>query len=381
MFLSPQKTNLMFLDVSKNNLSGPIHCMPDVAYIHLSENQFNGTFPFPLSLKTSIYSMDLRGNQFSGTLPSRMFKAFPVLKVLLLERNKFEGMIPNDICHLKYLRLLDLSHNKLSGQLPSCLSNMGLDADLFDFDYQNSNYSGAQFEFERGSYVEIPYIFEAEPDQEELMTKSRQDNYKGKILNYMSGLDFSSNQLIGSIPQSIGDMKWLRALNFSDNYLDGSIPKSFSNLSYLESLDLSYNKLTGKIPPELVALFSLEVFSVAYNNLSGPTPGTKGQFSTFDPSSYEGNPYLCGPPLSKSCTMVPSIPQPEEHGEEDDDKVGDIVLFGCSALFYVVGFWTSLSMLYFKTSWRWSWFSAVDRFGNFVMVKLAIITRKIRRTN
>lgn len=310
-----------------------------------------------------------------------MFKAFPVLKVLLLERNKFEGMIPNDICHLKYLRLLDLSHNKLSGQLPSCLSNMGLDADLFDFDYQNSNCSGAQFEFERGSYVEIPYIFEAEPDQEEFMTKSRQDNYKGKILNYMSGLDFSSNQLIGSIPQSIGDMKWLRALNFSDNYLDGSIPKSFSNLSYLESLDLSYNKLTGKIPPELVALFSLEVFSVAYNNLSGPTPGTKGQFSTFDPSSYEGNPYLCGPPLSKSCTMVPSIPQPEEHGEEDDDKVGDIVLFGCSALFYVVGFWTSLSMLYFKTSWRWSWFSAVDRFGNFVMVKLAIITRKIRRTN
>jgi hypothetical protein len=245
---------------------------------------------------------------------------------------------------------------------------MGLDDGLFVF---------------QPGFGSFPVLFNVYglPDQEEFMTKSRQDSYKGDILNYMSGLDFSSNQLTGPIQESIGDMMWLRALNFSNNYLDGSIPKSLSNLSDLESLDISYNKLTGQIPPELIALQSLEVFSVANNNLSGPTPGTTGQFITFDQSSYEGNPYLCGPPLLKSCSTPPSTPWIEEHGEEDDDKVGDIILFGCSAMFYVVGLWTSLGVLYFKKSWRWSWFSAVDRFGDFVMVKLALFTKKIHGTN
>lgn len=209
--------------------------------------------------------------------------------------------------------------------------------------------------------------------------KNRQDYYKGNILSYMSGLDFSSNQLEGSIPESIGSMQWLRALNFSNNSFSGPIPKSLSNLSNLESLDLSHNSLTGQIPPELVALQSLEVFSVAYNNLSGPTLGTKDQFITFGQSSYEGNPYLCGPPLRKSCSANPLIPQPEEH--EDDDKVGNLILFGSSALFYVIGFWTSLAVLYFKRSWRWPLFSAVDRFSDFLMVRSAILMRRIRGTD
>ncbi|KAF7107159.1 hypothetical protein CFC21_107834 [Triticum aestivum] len=370
---------LIFLDVSRNNLSGPIPCLPNVQYLHLSENQFNGTFP--LSLGTDIYTIDLQGNQFSGILPRLMFKAFPKLQIMLLERNMFEGMIPNDICHLKCLRLLDLSHNKLSGKLPSCLSNIGSDDESFNFQYSDRNITSIFLMFPVSSYQDLlaQYTkFISQPDQEEFMTKSRKDYYKGNMLNYMSGLDFSSNQLKGSIPESIGDMKWLRALNFSANYFDGSIPQSLSNLSDLESLDLSHNNLAGQIPSELAALRSLEVFSVAYNNLSGPTPGIKGQFITFDQSSYEGNPYLCGPPLL-SCSEAPSVPELEENKE--DDKVDDIILFGCSAMFYMVGFWTSMGVLYFKTSWRWSWFSVVDRFSDCVMAKLAIYTRKIRGAN
>uniref|UniRef100_A0ACD5ZKE2 Uncharacterized protein n=1 Tax=Avena sativa TaxID=4498 RepID=A0ACD5ZKE2_AVESA len=379
-----QLKNLMFLDMSRNNLSGPIHCLPNLQYLHLSENRFNGTFPFPLSLGTNTYTMDLRRNQFSGILPNMMLKAFPQLKVLLLERNLFEGMIPNDICHLKHLRLLDLSHNKLSGKLPSCLSSMGLDGDFHHFQYDDNTskiYTEPTRSDELKDRLAKHINFFGQPDQEEFMTKSRQEYYKGDILNYMSGLDFSSNQLKGSIPEGIGDMQWLRALNFSNNHLDGSIPNSLSNLSDLESLDLSYNKLTGQIPPELVALQSLEVFSVAYNNLSGPTLGTTRQFITFDQNSYEGNAYLCGPPLLKNCSTMPSTPEFEEHGEDDDDKVGDIILFGCSAMFYLVGFWTSLGLLYFKKSWRWSWFSGVDRFGDFVMFNLSLFRRKIRSTN
>ncbi|KQK19322.1 hypothetical protein BRADI_1g47610v3 [Brachypodium distachyon] len=355
---------LVFLDVSKNNLSGPVHCLPDIDHLHMSDNRLNGTFPIPLSsraVNTHTYTVDLRGNQFSGILPNLIDTSFPNLKVLLVQGNMFEGIVPDTICNLRYLRLLDLSHNKLSGQLPLCLYNMGLDDGLFDF---------------HSDFGTFPALFNVVglPDQEEFMTKSREDNYKGNILNYMTGLDFSSNQLKGSIPESIGEMNWLRALNFSDNCLDGSIPKSLSSLSNLESLDLSYNNLTGQIPPELVSLHSLAIFSVAYNNLSGTTPGTKGQFITFEQNSYEGNPYLCGPPLLKNCYTASLSPRTTGH--EDDDRVGDIIQFGCSALFYLVGFWTSLAVLYFKRSWRWSWFLAVDRFSDFVMVKLAMFTSK-----
>ena len=89
----------------------------------------------------------------------------------------------------------------------------------------------------------------------------------------------------------------------SHNQLTGSIPKTLSNLTELESLDLSHNSLSGEIPPQLIELNFLAVFSVAYNNLSGRTLDRKAQFGTFDASSYEGNPFLCGLPSEKDCTQ------------------------------------------------------------------------------
>ena len=70
-------------------------------------------------------------------------------------------------------------------------------------------------------------------------------------------------------------------------------------MAELESLDLSHDSLSGEIPPQLLELTFPVMFSVAYNNLVGKTPGIKAQFGTFDTSSYERNPFLCGLPLEK----------------------------------------------------------------------------------
>ncbi|RCV20389.1 hypothetical protein SETIT_4G052400v2 [Setaria italica] len=379
---------LQFLDLSKNLLSGQIPSLPNLTYLHLSENNFNGTFPLPLSFNSYLKTIDLRYNQLGGAIPSSIAEAFPELRVLLLKGNMFEGMIPYQICRLKYLRLLDLSNNMLSEQIPSCLSSMGLFGDLYSFQYSDTIHTNSSVEIPNSILYQIFQLgysseFNAsllETDQEEFTTKSRQDYYKGNILNFMSGLDFSSNQLEGSIPEGIGGMQWLRALNFSNNSLIGPIPKSLSNLTNLESLDLSQNSLTCQIPQELAALQSLEVFSVAYNNLSGPTLGTKGQFITFDQRSYEGNPGLCGPPLLKICSITPpSIPLPEV--DDHHDRIGDLILFGSSALFYAIGFWTSLAVLYFKRSWRWALFLAVDRFTDLLMVRIAILMKRFHSTD
>ena len=90
--------------------------------------------------------------------------------------------------------------------------------------------------------------------QLEFTTKSMSYTYQGDILNFMSRIDLSCNQLTVDIPPEHGNLSEVRALNFSHNNLNGSIPMRFSNLRNIESLDLSYNKLDGRIPPQLTEL-------------------------------------------------------------------------------------------------------------------------------
>jgi hypothetical protein len=194
----------------------------------------------------------------------------------------------------------------------------------------------------------------------EFTTKNVSLPYRGSIIQYLTGIDFSCNNFTGEIPLEIGNLNKIKAMNLSHNSLTGPIPPTFSNLKEIESLDLSYNKLDGEIPPRLIELFSLEFFSVAHNNLSGKTPARLAQFATFEESCYKDNPFLCGEPLTKICgAAMPS--SPTSMNNEDDGGFMDIKIFYVSfGVAYIMVLVVICAVLHINPYWRQAWFHFIE---------------------
>ncbi|KAM3304128.1 hypothetical protein P3S67_015160 [Capsicum chacoense] len=93
-----------------------------------------------------------------------------------------------------------------------------------------------------------------------------------KILLFFTSIDFSSNNFVGNIPETVGDLKSLYLLNISHNNLKGQIPPTFGDLKQLGSLDLLFNKLGGNIPEKLASLTSLSFLNLSYNEFVGMIP-------------------------------------------------------------------------------------------------------------
>eukprot|EP00253_Pinus_taeda_P021160 PITA_21160 len=119
-------------------------------------------------------------------------------------------------------------------------------------------------------------------------------------LSYLQYLNFPTNSLEGSIPDSLGDLKNLIGIDLFENKFSGHIPASLSHLPKLRYLRLNNNRLSGNIPASLTSISSLQVLNLAHNNLSGPVP-TGGSFAQFTGVSFAGNPNLCGQVVGKPC--------------------------------------------------------------------------------
>ncbi|MCD7451672.1 hypothetical protein HAX54_012993 [Datura stramonium] len=367
---------LEVLDLSRNNLVGVVpscfSASQNLKRVYLSKNNLQGQFDV-FSNNSNLKVLDLRDNNFGGSIPKWLGSI--EITTLLLKGNHLQGTIPTELCHASELRIMDLSHNNLSGPIPHCFGNiMQIEGISEAYPY------GPLFSYPRLETWGRDIMIYVE-DSTDRSTISFQDNYawvgaefttkyntysyEGSIADFMFGIDLSCNQLSGEIPKELGNLTEIRALNLSHNHIAGTILSEFSYLQNIESLDLSYNNLTGMVPTQLLELTSLAVFNVAHNNLTGRTPQRKAQFATFSESSYEGNPFLCGPPLHINCmeTKETPISPPDMDCCKDDTGFLDMESFYISFLVaYANVVLVLVVVLCVNPYWRNVWFYYVESY-------------------
>ncbi|XVF78377.1 hypothetical protein PTKIN_Ptkin14bG0126800 [Pterospermum kingtungense] len=298
--------------------------------------------------------LDLSNNLFSGVIPNCTKWGF--LSVLNLAGNNLSGTVPMSIWSPKYLQMLSLRSNSLSGPLPSSLWNCST--------IQHSNIIA------RDSLTpDFLYVDEA------LLIWTGQKQKYAKILGLLLVIDLSSNQLTGAVPDELTSLRELVALNLSRNSLTDKFPRNIGQLKQLQMLDLSRNKFSGSIPPGLSQLTFLSTLDLSYDFLSGEIPkGT--QLQSFDPSMFSHNHGLCCPPVTPNCSGPVEPPQGQPKRDQDDYDEFMKWFYGGMGLGFAVGSWGFCGAVFFKRSWRHSYFGFLDSLKDWLY--LAFVLHKAR---
>ncbi|KAJ7012935.1 receptor-like protein EIX2 [Populus alba x Populus x berolinensis] len=343
--------DLIFLSLSNlshNNLSGVIPellgQLNQLQSIHLSNNNLTGKLPLSLQNLSSLETLDLGNNSLSGNIPLWIGGGFPQLRILSLRSNAFSGEIPSNLANLSSLQVLDLADNKLTGAIPETLGDFKA---MSKEQYVNQYLLYGKY---RGLYYGERFV---------MNIKGGSQKYT-KTLSLVTSIDLSINSLNGEFPDQITKLVGLVTLNLSKNQVSGHVPDNISSLRQLSSLDLSSNRLSGAIPSSLPALSFLSYLNLSNNNLSGTIP-YRGQMTTFEASSFSGNPGLCGPPLVLQCQGDDSGKGGTSTIEDSDDGFIDRWFYLSIGLGFAAGILVPMLVFAIKKPWRVSYFGFVDK--------------------
>ncbi|KAL7127539.1 hypothetical protein ABFS83_14G259500 [Erythranthe nasuta] len=287
-------SSLRSLHLQNNQLTGKIPSTisgcRDLTTLELMQNRIWGRIPHEISQLTQLQILNLAGNQLSGEIPSSLTNISSLLD-LNLRTNNLGGSIPSDLWRLSNLRLLDLTINNLSGRVPLSLYNMSalvyvaLASNNFwgelppDIGITLPNLLGLNLCFNKFTGLgNLPNLEIYNIGFNRIVGNSGLDILE--LLTHSTRLDFLAfdfNLFEGEIPNSIGNLsKVLTKLYMGGNDIHGTIPSSIGELKALDLLNMSYCSISGEIPAEIGLLNELRVLGLAGNKLSGKIPNSLG---------------------------------------------------------------------------------------------------------
>jgi Leucine-rich repeat (LRR) protein len=113
-------TQLTYLDLSSNNLSGEIPSslgnLVELRSLYLDSNKFRGHIPDSLGNLVHLFYLNLSNNQLVGPIHSQL-NTLSNLGSLSLYDNLFNGTIPSFLFAFPSLQYLDLHNNNLIGNI------------------------------------------------------------------------------------------------------------------------------------------------------------------------------------------------------------------------------------------------------------------------
>ena len=291
--IAPPST-LVYL-VADNMLQGevsPLICkLSSLHSLDLSNNKFSGTLPHCLSnFSNSLSILNLQGNNFHGMIPQLCAKGSR-MKMIDLSQNQFEGLLPRSLSNCKMLEILNLGSNQLNDVFPSWLGTLselrvlilrrnglygvvGSPTTIFAspklhiLDLSSNKFTGKlPFEyFQSWKYMKkidagnFTYMLDFTSVFSSGYYLSQDYPYSMKIIN--KGREIMYSKII----------KVFAAIDLSSNEFNGKISEFIGNLNGLQLLNLSNNNLTGHIPLSLGDLTTLESLDLSQNKLSRQIP-------------------------------------------------------------------------------------------------------------
>ncbi|CDY69830.1 BnaCnng65590D [Brassica napus] len=234
--------------------------------------------PPNVSSLSNLAAFYIRGNAFTGTLPSSLF-SIPSLTYVSLEDNQLNGTLEFGNVSLLSSKLMDLGlgNNNFVGSIPGSISKL-VNLHTLDLSHLNT----------QGSVVDLSILWNLksleELDISDLNTATAID--LNAILSRFK-LDISNNKIKGQVPGCFESPKKLRQSSSLDyfsganNNFTGRIPsficESLINSSSLEVLNVESNIFNDTFPSWLSSLPELQVLVLRSNAFHGPIHQT--QFS------------------------------------------------------------------------------------------------------
>ncbi|XP_066398740.1 tyrosine-sulfated glycopeptide receptor 1-like [Miscanthus floridulus] len=239
--------SILVLDVSFNQLDGDMDDLASLAprqplqVLNISSNLFTGQFTSTTwKVMVNLVTLNASNNSFTGQIPTHFCNISPSFAVLEVSYNQLSSTVPKGLGNCSALRVLKAGHNNLRGSLPDELfSATSLEHLSFPNNYLNGVLDGSPI----------------------------------MNLRNLATLDLEGNNLAGSIPDSIGQLKELEELRLVLNSMSGELPSSLGSCTNLIIIDLKFNNFSGEISKvNFSTLHNLEILDLLDNSFTGTVP-------------------------------------------------------------------------------------------------------------